>query len=153
MFNLPDPMPFYKIVWEIVRQVPTGTVTTFGQIATMIPTPDGVDEDDYVKLGPRWVGDAMNAVSRVDEPTVPWHRVINAKGNISLPENSKGAALQRARLRAENLLDENEHVDLDTFGWAGPDAKWLEAQGLREPRSLKKPPPPEDNSPKQLSLF
>ncbi len=57
MFNLDDPMPFYKTVWEIVRQVPTRTVTTFGQIATMIPTPDGVDADDYAKLGPRWVGD------------------------------------------------------------------------------------------------
>lgn len=43
----------------------------------------------------------MNAVSRVDEPTVPWHRVINSKGGISLPENSKSAAIQRARLRAE----------------------------------------------------
>src|SRR5688500_5177454 len=112
MFNLDDPMPFYKIVWEIVRQVPKGTVTTFGQIATMIPTPDGVDADDYAKLGPRWVGDAMNAVSRVDEPTIPWHRVINAKGTISLPETSKSAALQRARLRAENVLDDNERVDL-----------------------------------------
>lgn len=152
MFNLDDPMPFYKVVWEIVRQIPAGTVTTFGQIATMIPTPDGVDDDDYAKLGPRWVGDAMNAVSRVDEPTIPWHRVINAKGMISLPETSKSAALQRARLRAEDLLDDNERVDLDTFGWEGPDGAWLKAQGLREPKSLKKPPPPND-TPKQMSLF
>ena len=160
MFNLDDPMPFYKTVWEIVRQVPISIVTTFGQIATMIPTPDGVDPDDYAKLGPRWVGDAMNAVSRVDEPTVPWHRVINAKGMISLPENSKSAALQRARLRAENVMGDDERVDLSEFGWEGPGAKWLEERGLLEPRALKKAkpaqPPPDnssDDTPKQLSLF
>ena len=151
MFNLPDPMPFYKIVWEIVRQIPTGIVATYGQIAAMIPAPTGVEPDDYDKLGARWVGDAMNAVSRVDEPTIPWHRVINGKGGISLPENSKSAALQRARLRAENvLLDGDERVDLDEFGWEGPDAQWIARHGLREPRSLKKPP---DDSPKQMSLF
>ena len=157
MYDLPDPMPFYKIVWDIVRQIPTGTVATYGQIAAMIPVPEGVDPDDYARLGPRWVGDAMNAVSRVDEPTVPWHRVINAKGGISLPENSKSAALQRARLRAEQvLLDDQERVDLGEFGWEGADADWLEQHGLREPRSLKKPPPPppqQDDTPKQLSLF
>ncbi|MEP7291882.1 MAG: MGMT family protein, partial [Chloroflexota bacterium] len=161
MFNLPDPMPFYKIVWNIVRQIPTGTVATYGQIAAMIPTPEDVEDDDYAKLGPRWVGDAMNAVSRVDEPTTPWHRVINSKGGISLPENSKSAALQRARLRAENvLLDGDERVDLDEFGWEGPDTDWLQQQGLREPRSLKKPrsskphdEQPPDDIPQQLSLF
>lgn len=153
MFNLPDPMPFYKLVWEIVRQIPTGAVATYGQIAAMIPAPAEVDEDDYAKLGPRWVGDAMNAVSRVDEPTIPWHRVINAKGGISLPENSKSAALQRARLRAENvLLDNDERVDLNEFGWEGPDAAWIKAHGLREPRSLKKPPP-SDDTPQQMNLF
>jgi methylated-DNA-protein-cysteine methyltransferase-like protein len=157
MYDLPDPMPFYKIVWDIVRQVPIGTVTTFGQIASMIPVPEGVDPDDYARLGPRWVGDAMNAVSRVDEPTVPWHRVINAKGTISLPENSKGAALQRARLRAEMIeFDDKERVDLDEFGWEGADDDWLEQHGLRVARSIKKPPPPpppQDDTPKQMSLF
>ena len=156
MFNLPDPMPFYKIVWDIVRQIPPGTVATYGQIAAMIPTPEGVEDDDYKKLSPRWVGDAMNAVSRVDEPTIPWHRVINSKGGISLPETSKAAALQRARLRAEDvLLDGDERVDLNEFGWEGPDDHWLEQHGLLEPRSLKKPskPPQDDDTPKQLSLF
>jgi methylated-DNA-protein-cysteine methyltransferase-like protein len=153
MFNLPDPMPFYKVVWDIVRQVPTGTVATYGQIASMIPPPKGVSEEDYAKLGPRWVGDAMNAVSRVDEPSIPWHRVINSKGGISLPETSTSAALQRARLRAEKvLLDDNddERVDLEEFGWEGPSAHWLDTHGLRRARSLRKPP---DDNPKQLSLF
>lgn len=151
MFNLADPLPFYKIVWEIVRQIPAGAVATYGQIASMIPAPEGVDPADYERLGARWVGDAMNAVSRVDEPTIPWHRVINSKGGISLPENSKAAALQRARLRDEQVLEgNNERVDLNTFGWTGPDEAWIAAHGVHAPRLLQKPP---DDSPTQLSLF
>ncbi len=151
MYDLPDPMPFYKIVWEIVRQIPAGAVATYGQIASMMEPPQGVEAEDYAKLGARWVGDAMNAVSRVDEPTIPWHRVINSRGGISLPETSKSAALQRARLRAEHvLLDADEQVDLEQFGWEGPEAEWLHQHGLHAPRSLRKPP---DNSPKQMSLF
>lgn len=147
----PDPRAFYEIVWKIVRQVPVSIVTTFGQIASMIPPPDGVEPADYQKLGPRWVGDAMNAVSRVDEPTVPWHRVINSKGGISLPEESISAAQQRTRLRAEGVLDDREHVDLNRYGWEGPDTAWLEENGLLPPRSLKKPPGEEVAG--QLRLF
>ena len=153
MYDLPDPMPFYKVVWEIVRQIPAGAVATYGQIAAMIPSPEGVEPDDYARLGARWVGDAMNAVSGVDDPAIPWHRVINSKGGISLPENSKSAALQRARLRAENvLLGSSERVDLAEFGWTGPDTVWLDERGLRPPRSFKKPPP-DEGTPQQLSLF
>jgi methylated-DNA-protein-cysteine methyltransferase related protein len=148
--TLSDPMPYYRIVWDIVRQVPRGVVTTFGQIASMIPPPPDIDAKDYQKLAPRWVGDAMNAVSRIDERTVPWHRVINSKGGISLPEDSVSAALQRARLREENLLDARELVDLDQYSWDGPSDDWLKEKGLLKPRSLKKPPA---DPPGQLKLF
>jgi methylated-DNA-protein-cysteine methyltransferase-like protein len=150
VFTLPDPTPFYRIVWEIVRQIPAGAAATYGQIAAMIPPPEDVDPSDYVRLAPRWVGDAMNAVSRADDPSIPWHRVINAKGEISLPEDSVSAALQRARLRAERIMpDELERVDLEQFGWEGPDAAWLAEHGLIAPKSLKKPP----DTPQQLKLF
>lgn len=148
--TLSDPMPYYRIVWDIVRQVPHGVVTTFGQIASMIPPPPDIEPKDYQKLAPRWVGDAMNAVSRIDEKTVPWHRVINSKGGISLPEDSISAALQRARLREENLLDARELVDLDQYSWDGPSDDWLKEKGLLKPRSLKKPPA---ESSGQLKLF
>jgi methylated-DNA-protein-cysteine methyltransferase-like protein len=149
--RLSDPTPFFRLVWEVVRQVPPGAVTTFGQIASMLPPPNGVEAKDYEKLGPRWVGDAMNAVSRVDEPTVPWHRVINSQGRVSLPEESIGAAQQRSRLRSEGVMDAHDQVDLNRFGWDGPDEAWLNARGLKQPRSLKKPPPEENAG--QLRLF
>lgn len=147
----PNPEVFYPIVWDIVRQVPHGVVTTFGQIASMIPTPDGIDPTDYQKLGPRWVGDAMNAVSIVDEPTVPWHRVINAKGGISLPEGSSGARKQRERLEAEGItFNPKDLTDLNTFGWDGPDEDWREAQNLLEPKAIRQKPASNGG---QLNLF
>jgi methylated-DNA-protein-cysteine methyltransferase-like protein len=149
--HLNDPMPFFRIVWDIVRQVPHGRVTTFGQIASMLPLPPGIEPNDYGKLGSRWVGDAMNAVSRVDEPTVPWHRVINSQGRVSLPEESISAAQQRARLKSEGVMDAREQVDLNRFGWDGPDEAWLREHELKKPRSLKKAPPEEDAG--QLRLF
>lgn len=153
MYTLPDPLPFYQLVWDIVRQIPGGQVATYGQIAAMIPAPAEVDPADYGRLGPRWVGDAMNAVSRVDDPSIPWHRVINSKGGISLPDESVSSALQRARLRAEDVeFDDHERVDLDVFGWDGPDEAYISAHGLNPPRSLRKPKAPPEG-PVQLSLF
>lgn len=150
-YQLPEPEKFYELVWEIVRQVPRGQVTTFGQIASMIPNWEGVEPEDYRRLAPRWVGDAMNAVSRVDEPSVPWQRVINAKGMISLPEGSVSAQLQRARLETEGSLQPGyPAVDFEQHGWDGPAESWLDAHGLVPPKSLKQMP---GDAPTQLSLF
>ena len=150
-YQLPDPQSYYAVVWEIVQQIPSGKVTSYGQIAAMIPAPDGVDPETYRRLGPRWVGDAMNAVSGVDEVAIPWHRVINSKGGISLPEESAGAAVQRGRLRYEGVeFDAKELTDLDRFGWEGPESDWLAQRGLHSPPSRKKPPA---EGPQQLSLF
>jgi methylated-DNA-protein-cysteine methyltransferase-like protein len=138
MVNLPDPLPFFRTVWLIVQQVPPGQVTTFSQIARMIPPPPGVEADDYARLGARWVGDAMNAVSIPDDARVPWHRVINSRGTISLPERSRGAALQRERLLAEGIVfDAADRVDFERFGWDGGDPAWAQARGLLPARSLR----------------
>ena len=148
---LPDPRAYMALVWDIVRMVPAGQVTTFGQIASMIPPPPGVDERDYARLAPRFVGDAMNAVSWKDEASVPWHRVINGKGEISLPPDTKAAALQRARLRADGVMEgDAESVDLGRFGWEGPPDDWLRARGLQTPKPLRRPP---DERPQQMALF
>ncbi|KXK14010.1 MAG: methylated-DNA--protein-cysteine methyltransferase [Chloroflexi bacterium OLB15] len=151
MFELSDPEAFNRIVWEIVRQVPEGQVTTFGQIAGMIPAPEGIEPEVYQRLGPRWVGDAMNAVSWKDDKTVPWHRVINSKGTISLPPETQAAALQRARLRHEGIeFNSREQVDFDQWGWEGPEPDWCAEMGLTMPKSLRSRPA---KGPQQLSFF
>jgi methylated-DNA-protein-cysteine methyltransferase-like protein len=146
----PDPSTFYPMVWNIVRQIPPGIGSTYGQIASMIPAPAGVDPSDYDRLGPRWVGKAMNAVSSKDDPSIPWHRVVNAQGGISLPAGSAAAVQQRLRLEKEGLsFDKNGRIDLNTVGWDGPDESWLRENGLYRPHPLRKPA---DNS-GQLRLF
>lgn len=156
MMNPPDVQTFNEIVWRIVQQVPPGTVTTFGQIATMIPPPTGVDPEDYHKLSPKWVGNAMNAVSFVDEASVPWWRVINAKGGISLPEGSKAATLQRMRLENEQVqFNAKNLVDLNRYGWDGPLEEWLAEMGMLKPKAIKTPATGDSDSGNatQLSLF
>lgn len=149
----PDQIRYYETVWDIVRQVPRGQVVTFGQIAAMIPPPEGVDAEVYKRIAPRWVGYAMNAVSFSDNPTVPWQRVINSKGGISLEEGSKPAVQQRARLEAEGVeFDTRDQIDFDRFGWDGPDEEWLAERSLLKPPSMKTPPAAPD-APQQLTLF
>ena len=65
MYNLPDPMPFYKLVWEIVRQIPEGAVATYGQIAGMIPPPEGIQPEFSHTRARGGVGQAMTPASGV----------------------------------------------------------------------------------------
>lgn len=150
--NPPDRSAFNRTVWAIVRQVPEGIVTTYGQIASMIPPPEDIGEEDYRRLAPRWVGDAMEAVSEADNPNIPWWRVINAKGGISMSEQRKAGQQQRRRLRREGVeFDAKERVDFEIVGWAGPDEAFLTERNLLPPKPLWEPP--SEENPKQLRLF
>jgi len=109
----PDPSIFNQQVWEIVRRVPPGRVTTYGEIARLIPIPEGMDPKAYLAFAPRWVGGAMAACPA----DVPWQRVINSKGEIS---PRPGAPAQRQLLEEEGIpFDERGRIDLKIFGWQG----------------------------------
>jgi methylated-DNA-protein-cysteine methyltransferase related protein len=111
----PDAAAFYEQVWMLARQVPRGKVATYGQIASMIPAPVGVDLKDYAALGSRWVGSAMAACPG----EVPWQRVINSQGKVS---RRLGAKRHRELLEAEGILFASDRVDLEIYQWqtAGP---------------------------------
>ncbi len=146
MKHAPDPETFNQLVWQITRQIPQGQVSTYGQIASIIPPPDGVEPDDYKRLGAIWVGQALNQTPA--DQGIPWQRVINSKGGISLPGAT--ADQQRQRLLAESIVFDNKGlVDLNRYVWDGPDADWLKERGLRKPQSLRKP----GSDMQQLSLF
>jgi methylated-DNA-protein-cysteine methyltransferase-like protein len=98
----------------LVRKVPLGKVATYGQIALMLPAPDGVDRESYRAFGPRWVGSAMAAC--LDD--VPWQRVINSQGKIS---ERPGAERQRKLLEEEGIMFVKGKVDLKKYGWGGLD--------------------------------
>jgi methylated-DNA-protein-cysteine methyltransferase-like protein len=122
----PDPIAFNLQVWEVTRLIPPGKVATYGQIARMIAPPQGMNPRDYQAWSPRWVGGAMAACPE----GVPWQRVINSQGKISLRKGS-GANKQKQLLEEEGIrFDERQRVDLKIYGWEGPPSGWPAAKGL-----------------------
>jgi methylated-DNA-protein-cysteine methyltransferase-like protein len=95
----------YQRVYAVVRRVPCGRVTTYGQVARLAGC-----------TGPRQAGYALAALK---EPTaVPWHRVVNAGGGISL--TGSAAVTQRLRLQREGIrFNAQGVIDLAAFGWHG----------------------------------
>lgn len=113
----PDPQAYYRQVWDLVRQIPRGRVATYGQIAKMIPPPNGTEIEAYAAFAPRWVGGAMAACP----DDVPWQRVINSKGEISA---RAGAERQRVLLEQEGVeFDAKNRIDLKKYGWKGWDGE------------------------------
>lgn len=108
---------YYAQVWGIVRLIPPGQVATYGQIAALLPPPGGMDPKSYQAFAPRWVGGAMANCPE----GVPWQRVVNSQGRISLGRGS-GANLQRELLEAEGVqFDSRDRIDLKVYRWQGPD--------------------------------
>lgn len=129
--SIPAPArdPFNALVWEIARQIPPGRVASYGQIAALIPCPAGVDPGQYASYRARWAGQAMAACPA----DVPWQRVINAQGKISL-RRGEGVPLQRTLLEGEGVtFDARERVDFKRYGWEGPARAWLVERGLITP--------------------
>ena len=123
----PEAQSLFPRIYEVVKQVPWGQVTTYGAVAQIVGA--GCDA--------RLVGYAM---AGVNDPEVPWQRVINAKGTIS-PRAGRGAELQRKRLEAEGVeFDERERIDLDRFGWRGPDPDWASQFGYQTLMSREEKP-------------
>ena len=104
----------YERIYDMVRLIPAGKVTTYGQIADLVGG-----------CTARTVGYAMAALKSGKAPDVPWQRVINAKGKISPHGDGFGNAMQRIKLEAEGIeFDENDRIDFSRFGWPGPDVPY-----------------------------
>ena len=100
-------MSRYDQVYELVRLIPLGRVATYGQIARYID-----------RCTPRMVGFAMAATPKGSG--LPWHRVINSKGMISMRANGERDILQQVLLETEGVVfNENRKVDLAEVGWKG----------------------------------
>jgi len=97
----------YQRIYATVRRIPRGRVSTYGAIARVA----GLDGQA------RQVGYALSALPAGS--SVPWHRVINAQGRLSLERAASGAGItQRLRLVREGVLvDAAGRVSLEKFGW------------------------------------
>lgn len=100
-------MSQYDRIYDIVRQIPWGKVATYGQIADLAKL--------YGKA--RLVGYALFRVQIADD--IPWHRVINAKGEISYSFKRQGGDyLQKVLLEEEGVkFKKNGKIDLNQYRW------------------------------------
>ena len=107
----------YDRIYALVRRIPPGRVASYGQIAGYLP---GVTA--------RMVGYAMAALS--DGGDVPWHRVINSRGEISARPGGGPAEQQRLLDQEGVAFDRRGRVDFSAVRWQGPDLDWLVDHGL-----------------------
>lgn len=105
----------HQTVFDLVRQVPAGRVTTYGDVAGL--------------LGSRRVARHVGyALAGLTDPSVPWHRVINAGGRISFKGDTVRGIQQRALLEAEGIeFDAQDRVDLKALRWTFPAVEELPA--------------------------
>ncbi len=91
---------------QVVLAIPAGQVATYGTIA----------EKAGLGRAARRVGHALHKLPA--DTRIPWHRVVNAQGHLSLPKNSDAHATQRERLKLEGIeFSVNDKIDLRRYGW------------------------------------
>jgi methylated-DNA-protein-cysteine methyltransferase related protein len=97
----------YDRIYAAVRKIPRGRVTTYGAVARMAGLPRQA----------RLVGYALHALQGAS--ALPWHRVINAQGKLSLAGDGKSSGItQRLRLEREGVpVNAAGRVSLERFGW------------------------------------
>jgi methylated-DNA-protein-cysteine methyltransferase related protein len=97
---------FHRAVYRLVGEIPRGQVATYGQLAAILGWPRAA----------RAVGHAMKHCP----PGLPWHRVVNAGGGISLRANVAGMMTQRLLLGHEGVPVRGGRIRLDRHRWKGP---------------------------------
>ena len=97
---------FFERVYEIVRQIPDGKVTSYGAIAKAIGAARSA----------RMVGWAMNASHNLED--VPAHRVVNRNGMLTGKHHFDGTNLMQQLLENEGIkVVDNQIVDFNTHFW------------------------------------
>jgi methylated-DNA-protein-cysteine methyltransferase-like protein len=93
-------------IWQVVSLIPKGKVATYGDVAAHAG----------LAKAARRVGRALRQLPA--DTKIPWHRVINAQGRLSLPDDSGSKYTQRGRLEAEGVVfRSNKSIDLKVFRW------------------------------------
>lgn len=97
---------FFERVYDVVRQIPYGKVTSYGAIAKAIGSPQSS----------RMVGYAMNASHTMDD--VPAHRVVNRNGMLTGKHHFEGSNLMQQLLESEGIkVVENKILDFEKHFW------------------------------------
>lgn len=100
------PSELYRSIYSVVRRIPRGRVATYGQVAELAGIPRHA----------RQVGYALHALDWGS--SVPWHRVINARGEVSARRAPGADRVQRQLLEREGVVfDAAGRVDLPSVRW------------------------------------
>ncbi len=101
-----EPTGTHARIHAVVSRIPRGRVATYGQVAELVGLPGGA----------RQVGYALHALGA--QSSIPWQRVINAKGRVS-PRSVPGFdAVQRGLLEREGVVfGTDDRVDLERYRW------------------------------------
>ena len=114
MAGVSDGATTYERIYALVRLIPAGHVATYGQLAR------------FCGCTARQAGYAMAAAPS----DIPWHRVINSRGEISARREGGGELKQRRLLAGEGLtFNRQGRIDLERDRWTGPGWAWLAANG------------------------
>jgi methylated-DNA-protein-cysteine methyltransferase-like protein len=98
-------MERYARIRAVIRRIPPGRVATYGQIAELAGIPGHA----------RQVGYALHNLPA--RSSVPWHRVLNARGEVSPRSAGDSHELQRLLLEGEGVTFTGGRVDLATYRW------------------------------------
>jgi methylated-DNA-protein-cysteine methyltransferase related protein len=91
-------------VYAVIKKIPKGRVTTYGEIARALRLPGGA----------RAVGYAMAACP--NGQGIPWHRVVGAGGRLMIPEPH--GAKQRRLLELEGVAMDGGRIDMARYSWS-----------------------------------
>jgi methylated-DNA-protein-cysteine methyltransferase-like protein len=96
---------FHSKVKDVIRSIPVGKVATYGQIAALAGNPRAA----------RQVVRVLHSSTKVDD--LPWHRVVNRQGQISL-KPGHGYEIQRGLLELEGVIfNDTDTIDFDRYLW------------------------------------
>jgi methylated-DNA-protein-cysteine methyltransferase related protein len=110
----------WKPVYQLVKRIPRGRVTTYGALARAL----------QLRGGARTAGRAMAATPR--GAGIPWHRVVGDRGKLLIREPY--ASLQRKLLESEGVAILESRVDFKKHGWNPPRVKLTPAKGKSKPK-------------------
>lgn len=91
----------YDRIFDYIREVPSGRVTTYGRVGLAVGCPARV------------VGYALHYLRLVERPDVPWQRVVNARGGISTHGSRQQELLEHEGIQ----FGATGTIDLERFGW------------------------------------
>jgi methylated-DNA-protein-cysteine methyltransferase-like protein len=96
----------YRKIWQQAALIPAGQVASYGQIAKLAGLP---------RRAARMIGRALGSAPA--EMQLPWYRVVNAQGKISIPKGRPRFAQQCALLEQEGIEVFDGQLDMDKYRW------------------------------------